>query len=444
MGNQCTCVRTKVEVPESNMEEKTTPLTIEVTKADSPKKSSPKAPVSMADFEKIKIIGKGAFGKVVLCRKKDNNKKMYAVKVMKKHGLTPEDIPRLLAERDMLAIAQNPFVVKLYYAWQNSENLYLAMDFLQGGDLMGLLIDKDIFSAEATQFYIGEITLAIESVHKHGYVHRDLKPDNILLDKYGHIRLTDFGLAKQLTTKPRARVDHSHLSPMPVPKSNLLTVEPSFVSSKRCNRKKDAKILAHSMVGTPNYMAPEIFTHVGYDDKCDFWAIGCIMYECLAGYVPFYEDDQHGTAYSVVHWKETLTLQPVENKEARSLIKGLLCDSDNRLGVKRIKSHPFFKNFDWKNIAKMKSPYHDPTTLKDETDTSYFIMMDEDDEDVTSGATSPADLTHRQLDSFTIDNYLFQIDSKDMSNHCVSDLWANQEISVRRKNRSFRSKRRKR
>jgi len=148
------------------------------------------------DFEKIKVIGRGAFGEVRVCRKKDIND-IYAMKVMKKSEMVKKNqVAHIRAERDVLALADNPWVVKLHFSFQDELNLYLVMEFLQGGDLMTVLMDKDILSEEATRFYVAEIALAIVSVHKLNYVHRDLKPDNILLDKSGHIKLSDFGLCK--------------------------------------------------------------------------------------------------------------------------------------------------------------------------------------------------------------------------------------------------------
>merc|ERR1712087_35397 len=126
------------------------------------------------------------------------NQKLYAMKIMQKKNLRKSKMPRLLAERDLMAFSENNYIVKLHFAFQDSKKLYLVMDFMQGGDLMGLLIEKDIFTPEATRFYIGEICLAVHSVHVHGYCHRDLKPDNVLLSAEGHVKLADFGLAKCL------------------------------------------------------------------------------------------------------------------------------------------------------------------------------------------------------------------------------------------------------
>lgn len=150
--------------------------------------------MSKSMFKKIKTLGIGAFGEVALVRKSDTNA-LYAIKTLRKADvLQRNQVGHVKAERDILAEANNDWVVKLYYSFQDSDNLYYVMDYIPGGDLMSLLIRKEIFSEELARFYIAELTLAIESVHKMGFIHRDIKPDNILIDRNGHIKLTDFGL----------------------------------------------------------------------------------------------------------------------------------------------------------------------------------------------------------------------------------------------------------
>jgi serine/threonine kinase 38 len=146
--------------------------------------------MSVYDFETLTIIGRGAFGEVRVCRKKDD-KQVYAMKVMKKSEMLKKNqVHHIRAERDVLALADNPWVVKLHYSFQDEKNLYLVMEYLQGGDFMTILMKYDILSEEQTRFYIGETALAIASVHALNYVHRDLKPDNILLDRGGHVKVS--------------------------------------------------------------------------------------------------------------------------------------------------------------------------------------------------------------------------------------------------------------
>jgi hypothetical protein len=148
---------------------------------------------SMFDF--IKVLGLGAFGEVSLVRKKDDPQRLYAMKTLHKGEVfNRNQAAHVKAERDILAEADNEWVVKLYYSFQDEENLYFVMDYVPGGDLMSLLIKFQVFDENLARFYIGELTCAIESVHNLGFIHRDIKPDNILIDRNGHIKLTDFGL----------------------------------------------------------------------------------------------------------------------------------------------------------------------------------------------------------------------------------------------------------
>lgn len=154
--------------------------------------------LSYNDFTPIKVIGKGAFGEVRLVQKKDTGH-IYAMKILrKKDMLLKEQVAHVRAERDILAEADHQWVVKMFYSFQDSRNLYLVMEFLPGGDMMTLLIKKDTFSEEMTQFYVAETASAIDYIHKLGFIHRDIKPDNLLLDSKGHIKLSDFGLCTGL------------------------------------------------------------------------------------------------------------------------------------------------------------------------------------------------------------------------------------------------------
>lgn len=152
------------------------------------------------DFEPLSIIGRGAFGEVRLVRMRDRfSREVYAMKSMLKEGMIVKNqVGHIKAERDILTESENPWIVTLHYSFQDNRNLYMVMEYLPGGDLMGLLMKEDTFSEEATRFYIAELILAVSSVHALGYIHRDLKPDNVLLDWEGHIKLTDLGLCKKV------------------------------------------------------------------------------------------------------------------------------------------------------------------------------------------------------------------------------------------------------
>lgn len=159
--------------------------------------------LGVEDFEPLKVIGRGAFGEVRLVQKKDTGH-VYAMKILRKADmLEKEQVAHVRAERDILVEADHQWVVKMYYSFQDPINLYLIMEFLPGGDMMTLLMKKDTLSEECTQFYITETALAIDSIHKLGFIHRDIKPDNLLLDAKGHLKLSDFGLCTGLKKSHR-------------------------------------------------------------------------------------------------------------------------------------------------------------------------------------------------------------------------------------------------
>lgn len=159
--------------------------------------------LGVEDFEPLKVIGRGAFGEVRLVQKKDTGH-VYAMKILRKADmLEKEQVAHVRAERDILVEADHQWVVKMYYSFQDPINLYLIMEFLPGGDMMTLLMKKDTLSEEFTQFYISETALAIDSIHKLGFIHRDIKPDNLLLDAKGHLKLSDFGLCTGLKKSHR-------------------------------------------------------------------------------------------------------------------------------------------------------------------------------------------------------------------------------------------------
>ncbi|KAI4248047.1 MAG: hypothetical protein L6R40_001136 [Gallowayella cf. fulva] len=265
------------------------------------------------NFSTVKIIGKGAFGEVKLVtRKKDGQ--IYALKSLVKTEMFKKDqLAHVRAERDILAESDSPWVVTLYTTFQDPTYLYMLMEFLPGGDLMTMLIKYEIFSEDITRFYMAEIVLAIEAVHKLGYVHRDIKPDNILLDRGGHIKLTDFGLS----TGFHPQHENSYYQQLlkgssSKPKDNRHSVSLDQINLTVSNRgqintwRKSRRVMAYSTVGTPDYIAPEIFTGEGYAFSCDWWSVGAIMFECLIGWPPFCAEDPHDTYRKIVNWRETL------------------------------------------------------------------------------------------------------------------------------------------
>ncbi|GFR27436.1 hypothetical protein TNCT_496531, partial [Trichonephila clavata] len=198
--------------------------------------------------------------------------------------------------RDVLVEADHQWVVKMYYSFQDAMNLYLIMEFLPGGDLMTLLMKKDTLSEDCTQFYIAETALAIDSIHKLGFIHRDIKPDNLLLDAKGHIKLSDFGLCTGLKKSHRTEFyrDLSQAKPSDFSMYFDRNASNPMDSKRRAESwKKNRRQLAYSTVGTPDYIAPEVFMQTGYNSSCDWWSLGVIMYEMLMGYPPFWIDWAH-------------------------------------------------------------------------------------------------------------------------------------------------------
>ncbi|XP_030934550.1 uncharacterized protein LOC126698492 isoform X1 [Quercus robur] len=333
------------------------------------------------DFELLTMIGKGAFGEVRICRER-NSGQVYAMKKLKKSEMLRRgQVEHVRAERNLLAEVDSNCIVKLYCSFQDDEFLYLIMEYLPGGDMMTLLMRKDTLTENEARFYVAETVLAIESIHKHNYIHRDIKPDNLLLDKHGHLKLSDFGLCKPLDYSTLKEQDFS------VGNSPNGTAQndgrPKRTQQEQLQHwQKNRRTLAYSTVGTPDYIAPEVLLKKGYAMECDWWSLGAIMYEMLVGYPPFYSDDPMTTCRKIVNWRTHLKF-PEEAKlspEAKDLISKLLCNVNQRLGSKgadEIKAHPWFKGIDWEKIYHMEAAFI--PEVNDELDTQNFEKFEESD-----------------------------------------------------------------
>ena len=330
-------------------------------------------------FNTVKPLGIGAFGVVSLVRKVDTNK-LYAMKTLRKADvLRRNQVAHVKAERDILAEADNEWVVKLFFSFQDIENLYFVMEYIPGGDMMSLLIKLGTFPEHLTLFYIAELVCAIESVHRMGFIHRDIKPDNILIGADGHIKLTDFGLctgfrwthdSKRYLPKGHHQRNHSM---EPGQWEEDCTIKPLELRRVKDHHNRS---IAHSLVGTPNYIAPEILRRVGYTQLCDWWSVGVIMYEMLVGQPPFMAPTPSETQLKIMNWSHYLHIprHAVLSQAAADLILSLCCDQQDRIGrngVEEIKMHPFFSAVDWKVGIRNYEPPYIPKIMY-ESDTSNF------------------------------------------------------------------------
>jgi len=337
--------------------------------AAKPKAEKKKKRYNVTDFKIIKTIGKGAFGEVRVVIEKESEQ-VYALKMMsKKEMIAKKQVSHIQAERNLLAAADNEWLVKMAFSFQDNTWLYLVMEYCAGGDLMTILMRDDILSEPQTRFYMSELAEAIKSVHDLKFVHRDLKPDNVLISNSGHVKLSDFGLAKGFASKEQDYINQYE-------KQKEKITEKGPVRKSRTQYKRDRKLM-FSTVGTPDYIAPEVFSQKGYGVEVDWWSLGVIMFECLVGYPPFYAEQPLQTCRKIVNYKRTLKI-PSEaglSREAKDILLKLICSARVRAGYKEIRKHAFFKSCPWDNLMNMKPPF--VPNLKSEIDTTNFDEFDE-------------------------------------------------------------------
>eukprot|EP00912_Choanoflagellata_sp_UC4_P000183 UC4_evm4s118 len=345
-----------------------------------------RAKLEKSMFRHVAPIGMGAFGEVSLVAMTEKNNTLYAMKTLRK-----AEMAHVKAERDILAEADNEWVVKLYYSFQDHQNLYFVMDYVPGGDLMNMLQKLHVFPEQIASFYIAELVMAVESVHSLGFIHRDIKPDNILIDRDGHIKLTDFGLCTGFRWSHDINC-YQGIAGQDSSNRALPKKEPTFTSSQDGGR--NTRALANSLVGTPNYVAPEVFLQKKYDKACDWWSVGVILYEMLLGCPPFASASPSETRVKVINWRDHLKIPPVAvlSDAARDLIVRLCCDSDVRLGkdsVGEIKAHFFFKGVTWTRARDAPCK----PVIKHEADTSNFPIPQDSGRRRRRGSSGGARIT---------------------------------------------------
>ncbi|XP_032397718.1 protein kinase C epsilon type isoform X2 [Etheostoma spectabile] len=291
--------------------------------------------MNLHDFVFIKVLGKGSFGKVMLAELKGSDE-VYAVKVLKKDViLQDDDVDCTMTEKRILALARkHPYLTQLFCCFQTKDRLFFVMEYVNGGDLMFQIQRSRKFDEARSRFYAAEVTSALMFLHRHGVIYRDLKLDNILLDVEGHCKLADFGMCKE----------------------GILD-----------------GVSTTTFCGTPDYIAPEILQELDYGPSVDWWALGVLMYEMMAGQPPFEADNEDDLFESILHDD---VLYPVWlSKEAVSILKAFMTKSPTkRLGCvaaqgleEAIKFHVFFREIDWTLLEqrKIRPPFKHLKTKRD-------------------------------------------------------------------------------
>ncbi|TFY66708.1 hypothetical protein EVG20_g4383 [Dentipellis fragilis] len=347
-------------------------------------------------FHIIAQVGQGGYGEVYLARKQETGE-VCALKKMKKRTLFKmdevcnnassllknatdrlEQVRHVLVERDILTATKTPWLVRLLYAFQDPEHVYLAMEYVPGGDFRTLLNNSGVLKEEHARFYISEMFAAVRELHKLGYIHRDLKPENFLVDGTGHVKLTDFGLATGALNPKRIESLKIKLDKV---KDNQLVHRSTMErrSIYRSIRNMDPRY-ADSIVGSPDYMAPEVLRGKPYTYSVDYWSLGCILFEFLAGFPPFSGSTPEETWTNLKNWTKVLRRPEYDKPEdlifnltdvAWDAVTRLIAHASVRYStLDQVQAHPFFKRVQWDDLRSTPAPF--VPALDSEIDTGYY------------------------------------------------------------------------
>eukprot|EP01125_Pyxidicula_operculata_P003243 TRINITY_DN1374_c0_g1_i1.p1 TRINITY_DN1374_c0_g1~~TRINITY_DN1374_c0_g1_i1.p1 ORF type:complete len:439 (+),score=99.47 TRINITY_DN1374_c0_g1_i1:75-1391(+) len=380
--------------------------------------------VGKEDFQIMSLLGKGAFGEVYLVKHKASGRYMALKQMDKSIIQAKQKTEHVKNEKRVLTQGRSPFLVRMHYSFQTDECLFLVMEYCPGGDLREFLKALEALDEEEAKLYFAEMIMAVHTLHQMGFIHRDLKPDNFLIDARGHLKLADFGLSKPsrvtttegttttlTTTTPSIseheetkRRDRLSLLPPGVKKDRerlnsvddvnkkfrrTITLKPpgtgtemqSLVDTRNQRRPSIVtpitvspsvrKQKAFSVVGTAGYMSPEVSAVLtegkdskGYDEVVDWWSLGCCFFEMVLGTPPFQGDSPEEIFEILKDYKKVIPTMFEQYREylspeCYSLLKGFLCDPEERLGkdLKKLQSHPFFAGIDWNNLINLTPPF---------------------------------------------------------------------------------------
>ncbi|PAA54572.1 hypothetical protein BOX15_Mlig033704g2 [Macrostomum lignano] len=297
----------------------------------------PRNKVSLSDFEMLKVLGMGTFGKVVLCREKASSN-LFAIKILKKSVLIEKDeVIHTMTENRVLQTCRHPFLTQLKYSFQTEDRLCFVMEYVNGGELYFHLLHDRVFSEERTRFYAAEIVTAIGYLHDMNIVYRDLKLENLLLDEMGHIRIADFGL---------------------------------------CKEEMQYGVMTKTFCGTPEYLAPEILDENDYGRSVDWWGLGVVSYEMMCGRLPFYSRD-HEILFELI-MNDSVRIPANLSSQAQDFLARLLIKEPSRrlggstLDAVDVMRHPFFAGIDWVKLTKKEIPPPWKPEVRDACDTRYI------------------------------------------------------------------------